>query len=113
MVIVSCNYFFSKMRRSQNLNPKAGTKPFDVILFVPNLIGYTRILLSTFALLFMSVSPSLWVLATGLYLISVRKKRHVIIMPSYDNQVLGKNFAYLRLYFLFLSSGVFFINARL
>jgi hypothetical protein len=77
------------MGRSQNLNPKAGTKPFDVILFVPNLIGYTRILLSTFALLFMSVSPSLWVLATGLYLLSVRKKRYVIIMPSYDHQVFG------------------------
>jgi hypothetical protein len=62
--------------------------PFDVILFVPNLIGYTRIIFSTFALLFMSVSPSLWVLAIGLYLTSVREKRNVIIMPSYGYEIL-------------------------
>lgn len=55
----------------------ASTTPGDVILYIPNLIGYFRILLSTVALLLMSLSPTLWVLAIGLYLTSVSTKQTI------------------------------------
>lgn len=42
----------------------------DIILYVPNLIGYLRVLLTVVSLLLMISASEYWMLATGLYISS-------------------------------------------
>jgi phosphatidylglycerophosphate synthase len=40
----------------------------DVLLYVPNLIGYSRVLFTVVSVVMMVSVPEYWLLATGLYI---------------------------------------------
>ena len=44
------------------------TTPKDVLLYVPNLIGYSRVILTILSLILMVSASEYWVLATALYI---------------------------------------------
>lgn len=62
----------SKM--NNGIRTSATTSAITVLLYIPNLIGYIRILFSTAALLLMSEAPSFWLLAVALYVTSVSRE---------------------------------------
>lgn len=43
-------------------------RAFDVLLYVPNLIGYSRVLFTVVSIILMVSASEYWLLATGLYL---------------------------------------------
>lgn len=50
------------------MTSKEATTPEDVLLFIPNLIGYARVVSVMTSLLLMIIAPQLWILSILLYL---------------------------------------------
>jgi len=58
------------MNTSRRTAAAAATTTTDVLLYIPNLIGYARVILCSISFVLMLSYPSLWIIALGMYLTS-------------------------------------------